>query len=262
MMMRIIFRILIFIVLLVVLFVLVYKGYDYSWTGFARQNVESDIKPDKTLWDWLDLLIVPLVLAVGAYLLEGSRKRTERDVENDRQKQHILDDYFAYISKLLLDHGLSESCASDLARKLARTRTLAALRLLDAKRKAQLLQFLYEANLINLEPVIQLNGADFREAVLDEATLSHAELRGVYFSKASIRYATLVGADLRGSDFSEVNFDASNLTDARLAQARLDGADLRKATLCNTDLSEIKLDDVKMTEQQRAEAEAKLHKET
>jgi hypothetical protein len=241
------------LLILGVIVFLVREGYNYPWTGFAAHRLQNgEVAPAKTLWDWLDLLIVPMVLAVGAFLLDGSRKRSERAVESDRQRQQVLDDYFAYISDLLLNKHLSASPGNNQARELARTRTLTALRLLDGRRKAQVLQFLYEARLISADPVIQLNGADFRKAFLDEATLSRAELRGVYFSGASIRHATLVGTDLRGSDLSGVNFYASNLTDARLAQATLDGADLRWAILKNTDLSEASLGRVQMTSAQRS----------
>jgi len=248
------FRVAVLLLVLAVLLVLALEGYKYPWTGFAGSELHNgEHVLGKTLWDWLDLLIVPVVLAVGAFLLDGSRKRSEREVESDRQRQQTLDDYFAYVSELLLDNHLSEAAGSKPARELARTRTLTALRLLDGKRKAQVLQFLYEARLIDFDPVIQLNGADFRSAFLDEATLSGSELRGVHFSGASIRNATLVGADLRGSDFSNVDFHASNLTDTRLVQATLDGADLRTAILHNTDLSEVNLDKVKMTNAQRVQ---------
>lgn len=237
-----------------ILVALVLEGYCHPWTGFsAHQTPQGNPVPAKTLWDWLDLLIVPLVLAVGAFLLDGSRKRAEREVESDRQRQQTLDEYFAYISDLLLEKHLFDNSRSNHARDLARTRTLTALRLLDGKRKAQILQFLYEARLIDAEPVIQLNGADLTGASLDEATLSGAELRGVHFSGASIRRANLVGADLRGSDFSDADFSAADLTNARLVQAILDRANLKTATLRNTDLTDINLKKVKLTNEQRAQ---------
>ncbi|MEW8338186.1 MAG: pentapeptide repeat-containing protein [Candidatus Thiodiazotropha sp.] len=249
--MKTLIRIVLMVPILAALLLLVLAGYNQPWTGFGLQNGEFIHK--KTLWDWLDLLIVPLVLAIGAFLLDGSRKRSEQEVESDRQKQEILDDFFAYISELLLEKNLSNSCAQSAVREVARTRTLMALRLLDGKRKAQVLQFIYEAKLIHKNPIIQLNGADFRGALLDEATLSGAELRGVYFTGASIRRATLVGADLRGSDFSDVNFYGSNLRNAQLVQATLEGADLRTSILDNTDLSDVNLNKVHMTSKQRAE---------
>ena len=241
------------------LVLLAVEGYDLPWTGFAeRVLADNEVVPAKTLWDWLDLLVVPVVLAIGAYLLEGSRKRSERAVESDRQKQQILDGYFEYVSDLLLSNHLSNTTTADLARELARTRTLTALRLLDGKRKAQVLQFLYEARLIDPRPVINLNGADFKGALLDEATLSGAELRGAYFAGASIRFATLVGTDIRGSDFSGVDFTWSDLTNARLAQAKLDNANIQTATLKDTDLSDVDLSKVRMTYQQRVQVNERL----
>ncbi|MBK8163990.1 MAG: pentapeptide repeat-containing protein [Gammaproteobacteria bacterium] len=245
-------------VVLVSLLGLILEGYNHPWTGFAGYQLQNgDFVAAKTLWDWLDLLIVPLVLAIGAFLLDGSRKRSEQEVESDRQKQEILDEFIAYISELLIEKDLFNSTGPNAVREVARTRTLTALRLLDGKRKAQVLQFLYEAKLILANPVIQLNGADFRDALLDEATLSGAELRGVYFSGASIRRANLVGADLRGSDFSRVNFHESNLSNALLVQSTLDRSDLRAATLDNTDFSAVSLNKACMTNAQRA---ALLHK--
>jgi len=40
----------------------------WRWTGLGTY-IDSDGKrqPGKTLWDWLQLLIVPLLLAGGAY---------------------------------------------------------------------------------------------------------------------------------------------------------------------------------------------------
>src|SRR3712207_6525243 len=37
------------------------------WTGFGT----------RTLWDWLQLLIIPVVLAVGAYLFNRAERRNE-----------------------------------------------------------------------------------------------------------------------------------------------------------------------------------------
>ncbi len=235
-----------------VLTLLALKGYDLPWTGFAQHvPANKDAVPAKTLWDWMDLLVVPVVLALGAFLLEGSRKKSERITESDRQKQQVLDGYLHYISELLLSGHLSNATTGAVARGLARTRTLAALRQLDGKRKAQILQFLYEARMIYSDPVINLNGADFRGALLDEATLSGAELRGVYFNAASIRNAVLVGSDLRGSDFTSVDFTSSNLSKARLAQAKLDHANIRAARVDDVDLSDVDLGKIKMTYQQR-----------
>ncbi|WP_216920624.1 pentapeptide repeat-containing protein [Synechococcus sp. CCAP 1479/9] len=240
---------------------LVLQGYEHGWTGFPEYvPANKDAVRAKTLWDWLDLLIVPTVLAVAAFLLEGSRKRSDQAVESDRQRQQTLEAYLDYVSELLLAGHLFTPNAPKCARKLVRTKTLVALRLLDGSRKAQVLQFLYEARLIDSSPgpVISLNGADLKAALLDEATLSGAEIRGAYFNGASIRSATLRETDLRGSDFSGADFTSSDLTRALLVQAKLAGACLRSATLKETDMSDVDLTKVRMTYEQRREAKMEI----
>lgn len=171
--------------------ILIWKGYSVPWTGFgASIDAKGETSPAKTLWDWLDLLVVPVVLAAAAWILDNSRKASELRVEMDRQQQKTLDDYLESMMGLLVEQKLDEQ-ASGSARSIARMRTLAALRSLDGGRKAQLLQFLYEAGLINRGPLVQLNGADFTGAQLDEAVLRNVEMRGVHFEGASFQNSIL-----------------------------------------------------------------------
>jgi hypothetical protein len=227
---------------------LVIQGYSLPWTGFGDfTKPDEKFVPAKTLWDWLQLMIVPLFLAVGAWLIDGSRKRSEQRLETDRQRQKTLDDYYACMTELLLRGQLKGTGANAEARSIARTRTLASLRLLDPGRKAQLLQFLYEAGLINAGPAINLNGADFTRALLDEATLMGAELRGVDFRRASLRNANLQHADLRGSDFSEAAFTGARLQKAKLVQTRMTKADLTNADFTGADLDQVEFSGATLT---------------
>lgn len=220
-----------FVIVCTVAIWLIRKGYAIPWTGFGPTVSASGVPvPAKTLWDWLDLLLVPLLLAFAAWWLDGSRKASELRVEADRQQQKTLDDYLESITQMLIEQRLSGD-GSDIARSVARTRTLAALRSLDGGRKAQVLQFLYEAGLVGVDPSVQLNGADFAGADLDEAVLRHAELRGVHFDRASFKNATLAHADLRGSDLSGADLTGANLERADLTQANLTGAKVTRAAL-------------------------------
>ena len=199
----------------------IYRGYSVPWAGFGPSvNSKGEEIPAKTLWDWLDLLVVPLFLAFGAWLLDSSRKNSEASVEADRQHQKTLEDYLECMTAMLLEQKL-EGAHAEAGRAVARTRTLAALRSLDKGRKAQLLQFLYESGLVDTNPIVQLNGADLTGAELDEAVLRDAELRGVNFRAASFRNATLDGADLRGSDFSKADFTGATMQGTDLTQAIL-----------------------------------------
>src|SRR5690349_17874168 len=40
----------------------------------------------KTLWDWMDLLIIPFVLIVGAFYLNRSDRAVDRQMVEDRAK--------------------------------------------------------------------------------------------------------------------------------------------------------------------------------
>lgn len=214
---------------------LILKGYNYSWTGFGSSPISTTDSGLKTLWDWLELLIVPIVLAVGGFLYDNSRKRSDLLVEKDRQQQEILDQYFTYISELLIENNLLGKDVKLEIKDIARTRTLAAIRLLDGSRKSQLLQFLYETKLILKDPIIQLNGADFSDINLDRASLTSVELRGANFIRASVKGAYLINCDFRGSDFSYANFEGSDLSDSKFKHAKFFKAQFKKSNRSGID---------------------------
>ncbi len=82
-------------VVLVIVIVLIFVGYRFDWTGFAR----------KTLWDWLQLLIIPLVLAVAALLFNFANTRTERQIAQQRyeQDQQIAKQRYEQDQQIALD---------------------------------------------------------------------------------------------------------------------------------------------------------------
>jgi hypothetical protein len=209
----------------------------------------------KSLWDWMGLLIVPLFLAGGVFLLDTleSRRQTEADsrqaeqdrllaeqraeterqlaeqrAEIDRQLaiDRIQEDRFqSYLDRMqdLLEKGLkSPTPDSDILRDVARVRTLTALRGLDGERKGALLLFLHESNLLHKDAaVVLLKGADLRRANLTTASLSEANLNEV----------DLTGANLHAADLHAANLDAANLNEADLRAAHLGAAHLRTANL-------------------------------
>src|SRR5258707_1397583 len=189
------------LVVLLALFVVIILGYifHWDWTGLNEFNSISittntasppqkitrtiAYQPGKTLWDWLQLLIIPAVLAVGGYLFNYTtskneqqstqlRDQNERDIASDNQREAALQGYIDKISELLLDkdHPLRESAPEDEVRKIARVRTLTVLPRLDKERKRSVLQFLHESGLIDKGmKIIDLDGADLNKAKLSEA---------------------------------------------------------------------------------------------
>jgi len=228
-------QVLVTILLIVLVLGILALGYLFlpHWLGFGRYtDPNGEFHPAKTLWDWMDLLVVPLVLAIGVYWLnrqerEAERKPEERRARNesemaaDRERQNALQAYLDHMTHLILEKKLQTSGPDSEIRDIARARTLTVLRALDGKRKGMLVQFLCESGLIDRgekEPPVYLYGADLQEA----------DLRGADLSGTNLVYVDLSHANLRRSDLSEADLSLANLT----------GADLRSAFLIRTTLSQ------------------------
>jgi hypothetical protein len=136
------------------------KGYGWAaWTGLG-EYVSPDLGqgPEyfrgKTLWDWLELLIIPVVLAGGAILFNRSERKAEREIADDRIRESTLQTYLDRMTELLLEKNLRTSGPEAEAAVVARARTLTVLGGLDAERKGALVRFLYEAHLIDGDNVV------------------------------------------------------------------------------------------------------------
>jgi uncharacterized protein YjbI with pentapeptide repeats len=226
---------------------------------------------DKTLWNWLDLLIIPVVLAIGGYWFNRQQQSREFAIAERRTQDEALQAYLNHMTELLLDHCLRTSKKGDGVRTVAWARTKTALRRLDdGAHKGRVLRFLYEAGLLNeAAPVIDLKGADLREAdlrgsVLPKVCLKGADLRGANLRGAVLDMAYLSGVNLlphnkenpeqwnrhnlKNVDWGEEDFRASGLTIADLSNASLIGARLcvaclGRANLRNADLRDADLRD-------------------
>jgi uncharacterized protein YjbI with pentapeptide repeats len=229
----------------VALIVVIFLGYrfNWAWTGLDSNilpSKASSFQREKTLWDWLQLLLIPLVLAVGGYLFNLNVNRNEQRAaanrdQNEREiaQETIIQEYINKMAELLLHEKLRGSAEDDEVRKIARVLTLTVLPRLNANRKRSLLQFLYEAGLLKKgEGVL-----DLRDADLSRAYLSGAYLKGAYLKGAYLKGAKLLGAYLSRADLSYANLSEAYLVDAYLAGANLKGANLRGANLKGVSLS-------------------------
>lgn len=234
---------------------------------------------DKKFWDYLQLLIVPAAIAIGATLLnlmQSERARKAEDMQEERERkaeenrwerervaqaaqrerelevesQHAQDEalqaYLDQISQLLSDkeRPLRRARPGDNLSAVARARTLTALTRLDGSRKRSVLQFLYETGLlIKGHVVVDLKGAD-----LSNARLSAAELSAVHLSEAALSGAYLNAADLRRVDLNEADLSRADLSAANLHEANLSGADLLKADLSAATLHRANLSEADLLE--------------
>jgi uncharacterized protein YjbI with pentapeptide repeats len=243
----------------IVAVLLVVVAYSAEWTGF----------PNRTLWDWLQLLIVPAVIAAGGIWFNRQQQQRELESAKQRAQDEALQAYLDQIGKLLLENDLRNSREKNqVCETLGRARTLTVLRRLDPGRKRSVLDFLYEADLIKRIGLVtpappfyiglgspdfeysaaDLSGADLRGAVLrgadlsgkrNGANLSGADLRGADLSGVFLGCATLRGADLSGAVLSPAR-DRPNTSD-------LQEADLRYTCLVGTDFSEANLQEANLS---------------
>jgi hypothetical protein len=198
--------------------------HEWKWTGLVKNpNFHK-----RTLWDWLNLLIVPAVLALGGYLFTRSesqrsqetaeKERTvDREIADERRQDDMLQAYLDGMSQLLTDkeRPLHRAELGDYLSTMARARTTTVLQRLKGERKGSVVQFLYESGLITTtHTVLTLRGADLGDANLIRANLIRADLSE---------------ADLNGTNLREANLREANLIYAVLSAADLGGAALNGA---------------------------------
>lgn len=203
----------------------------------------------RTLWDLLQLLIVPLVLAAGGLWFTVQQEARQQQLEADRADDAALQAYLDQMSTLLVEKDLRASGQTSEVRTLARARTLTVLERVDSSRRTQVMRFLLEANLVQVHgpgakgnPVISLadanlSGADLSSTQLtgdapvgvavpvyvvdlSGADLNYADLSGADLSGASLYCADLVGADLSCADLSSTLLEKTDLTGANLRHAK------------------------------------------
>lgn len=189
----------------IVLTVLVISGH--LQTGFCG----------KTIWDWIDVLAVP----VGAALIIGllsvaaqkanQRAETERELSIEHARESALREYLDHISGLVLDRKLRECDRESPERALAQAWTLETLKGLDGPRKGILVQFLHHSKLITREEVI---------ISLELADLTRSDLSGANLTGADLSHSNLNLADLYDADLSRADLYRSVLGGEQLAKAK------------------------------------------
>lgn len=214
-----------------------FKGIPWAiWTGFRNKN----------FWDVLELLGVPIILALIAVLFNYLRSKSENELSQKQIQDSALSSFIDDLSYYLLNNDLLNSTEDSSIRQLVRIKTFSTLQILDGKSKGILIRFLFHLKLINkAAPIIDLSGADLSNLDLKGNDLSDNDDRKL-LSYLSLFEVCLAGANLRNSNFSEAklsrsNFTFADLTNANFKDAHLMGADFRSASLSGANLSNASL---------------------
>jgi uncharacterized protein YjbI with pentapeptide repeats len=229
----------------------------------------------KSLWEFLDLLIVPLALAIIAVgftaqqqarqaKIETKRYVRAQAVEEQRAQNAALQAYLDQMNHLILDRKLLKveqgdpvHDPGDPVHTLAQARTTTAISQFDGENNQAVTRFLSDSGLLR-EPAL-LAKTDLQDARLPKAVLEEANLAGTQLNRADLAEAVLIGADFYakekvGEDIRHIianltraNLRRAALQEANLAECTLDKATLTEATLQGADLSSASLQGANVT---------------
>jgi Pentapeptide repeats (8 copies) len=200
----------------------------------------------KSIWEWMQVFIVPFAIALFTVVFSVVQSCSQRQIEDQRAQDAALQAYLDQMSTLLMERDLRASKEGSEVRILARARTLTVLERLDTSRKAEVMQFLLEASLLQTDtrnaplanlpegplPIIKLGDPYARTGE------NGVDLSGVDLSGANLSQANLDNANLSNSDLSGTNLRSARLKDAALHQTNLRGANLTDADLRNAYLGD------------------------
>ena len=213
-----------------------------TWTGFGKYDEKTNGPRAKTLWDWMDLLIIPLAIGLLAWILKEAEKEKANRSEEERSHNEALDSFIKVMTDLIINHNLTNGNSSFESRTIARTRINLAFSNLNGVRKGQVLQFLFESGKKKKNPKVNILGADIKGAILDGIVLSKAEIKGAYFNDASLKHSNLNGTSFIGSDFS-----GADLSNSLVKETDLSYTNLSKAKLRNMDLTSVNFEGADLT---------------
>lgn len=211
----------------------------------------------KTLWQWLDIFLSPLIIAITGWILTVRLKQIEQQQDIFRGQQEDLQAYFDRMSNLLLNHDLRKSSTDNEGVIICQNLTSVITATASNKQKRQILQFLYSSGLIyrksvnNFSPLINLKGANFDNVFLEginlplcylhSISLKYTNLQKANLSKINLENARLEGINLSASILQEANLKSSFLNKAKLYGASLIDTDFRRADLTSANFKKADL---------------------
>ncbi len=244
-------------------------GYANAWTGFGDYISQSgDFERGKTLWDWLELLLLPLVLAATLSGLAARKWRSDRQ-QAEQQLASEREIAWRKVEAELKLADLRNSSHREASELQARTeRVIAKERL----REETLNEYLNRMSELILERGLQTSSPDdivrivARARTLTALTSLDGERKGsllefLYAAKL-INLSDPMGelmlqvdlvdksrppVDLTHADFSGAYLAATSLQDADLQELDLRMADLRSSDLSGANLRGADLTEADLT---------------
>jgi hypothetical protein len=222
---------------------------NFKWSGFQK----------KSFWDWLQLLIVPLMLAFGAFYLNYASETRDKQIAEEGKQQELLKDYFSKMQTLILAEKTlpksnnkptgspsldqNQPKLSPESQAIARALTLAVLDELDGKRKGKVISYLADSKLIIEDPTlkskseINLEHANLKDIVLQGVVMPFVKINNADMTNARLDNVDLSNSDLADSDLSEATLKNVKLIEAKVYRVNFTKTNLTGVNFSNTDLN-------------------------
>jgi uncharacterized protein YjbI with pentapeptide repeats len=222
---------------------------------------------EKRLWDFLQLLIIPIVLLLGGAWLQSLTKEREQAAVVDKTYQETLIRYQETLIKHLDTFLAVDNLSPDTKEfMIAQVSTVTALQSLDLKRQLAVIQFLRalhrgsssavksqqskfahkNSNEYGLLFQARMREADLQKLQLQEIDLRKIDLTNSNLTEAALWDANLTDANLWGINLTEANLGRADLTGADLTDANLTDAKLIRANLTKANFTDANLTDAKL----------------
>ena len=222
---------------------------NFKWSGFQK----------KSFWDWLQLLIVPLILAFGAFYLNYASETRDKQIAEEGKQQELLKDYFSKMQTLILAEKTlpksnnkptgspsldqNQPKLSPESQAIAKALTFAVLDELDGKRKGKVISYLADSKLIIEDPMlkskseINLEHANLKYIVLQDVVMPFVKINNADMTNARLDNVDLSNSDLADSDLSEATLKDVKLIEAKVYRVNFTKTNLTGVNFSNTDLN-------------------------
>ncbi|WP_020412912.1 pentapeptide repeat-containing protein [Microbulbifer variabilis] len=209
----------------------------------------------RSLWDWLQLLIVPVVLLIGGWYLSDLIERRQEKSEDKKYQRTELRHYLDAMNKLLVDYDLkcvdyafSEYCISlsdkdkervNSAYQSAMAMTASVIHILDGPLNSLVLSYLSK---IKIKKLIT-DGDVFRGLSLKKAKLFRLKLDNINLSDADLSQINMYTSSLNSGNLSKVNFSRAVISDTTFNDALFLNVDFSQATIIDSSFDGAKIGD-------------------
>lgn len=210
---------------------------NFKWSGFQK----------KSLWDWLQLLVVPLILAISAFYLNyasaakdkylaGVQQERDAELAIKQKQQDVFKTYLSQMQNLLLkDTDQVQRNLSPRYKALATALTLTALDELNGERKGKVIAYLAKSDLINKDnPDVDLLNANLKGIELENIILTNVNISKAHMQNAKLSKVQFTASDLRGANFSGATLDDVFFSESNLIGSNFYGVIFKNVRLANS----------------------------